>query len=296
MRLSVFASLWQVLSAFRAPVPPLAAELRTNHRPFSLASKLVMGAVDDRSEERVLPSAMHAIHGTPTIDLTRLTRHLGLEGHIIAKLEYLSPGFSKKDRIARQMIEEARASGVLAPGQPVVELTSGNTGTGLAIACACLEHPFIAVMSRGNSMERARMMRSLGAEVVLVDQCEGSQVGQVSGADLARVFEVAEKLVDERKAFRANQFELLGNTRAHELHTGAELLRQSAGSGLAIDGFVDFVGSGGTFAGVANSLRASRGDAVRCYVVEPVGAGALDPQRRVPEDLAAPHDIQGGGY
>lgn len=131
-----------------------------------------MGAPADRSDDSVLPSALHAIHGTPTVDLSRLTHHLGIEGRILAKLEYLSPGFSKKDRIARQMIEEARASGALQPGQPVVELTSGNTGTGLAIVCACLGHPFIAVMSRGNSMERARMMRSLGAEVILVDQCE----------------------------------------------------------------------------------------------------------------------------
>lgn len=205
----------------------------------------------DMAANTVLPSAMHAIHGTPSVELSRLTTALGLEGRLVAKLEYLSPGFSKKDRIARQMLEEARANGSLTEGQPVVELTSGNTGTGLAISCAALGHPFIAVMSRGNSMERARMMRALGAEVVLVDQCADSIEGQVSGADLARVFDACEEVVALRKAFRADQFELLGNMRAHEENTGPELLQQAAGSGIELTGFVDFVGSGGTFAGVA---------------------------------------------
>ena len=213
------------------------------------------GARKARCVSTVLPSAMHAIHGTPSVELSRLAAHLCLQGRLVAKLEYLSPGFSKKDRIARQIIEEARADGSLAPGQPVVELTSGNTGTGLAIVCAALSHPFVAVMSRGNSAERARMMRALGAEVVLVDQCEGSLPGQVSGADLRRVSEVTEALAAERGAFRADQFELGGNARAHLQHTGPELLAQTRGAGLSIDAFVDFVGSGGTFAGVATALR-----------------------------------------
>ena len=97
--------------------------------------------------DRVLPSAMHAIHGTPACGSTGSTNS-GLQGTIVAKLEYLSPGYSKKDRIARQMIEDALASGALRPGQPVIELTSGNTGTGLAICCAALGHPFVAVMSK----------------------------------------------------------------------------------------------------------------------------------------------------
>ena len=104
----------------------------------------------------VLPSVLDAIGETPLVELSRITR--GLNGRILAKLEYLNPGFSKKDRIALQMIEDAEAEGALAPGQTVVELTSGNTGTGLAIVCAVKGYPFVAVMSRGNSMERARMM------------------------------------------------------------------------------------------------------------------------------------------
>src|SRR6185312_14528715 len=101
---------------------------------------------------------------------------------------------------------EARADGMLREGQTVVELTSGNTGTGLAIVCRALGHPFVAVMSRGNSVERARQMSALGAEVVLVDQAPGSIPGQVSGPDLDRVEQETARLVAERAAFRADQF------------------------------------------------------------------------------------------
>ncbi len=139
--------------------------------------------------DTLLASAVDAIGETPLVELARLTR--GLDGRILAKLDYLNPGFSKKDRIARQMIEDAEADGLLRPGQTVVELTSGNTGTGLAIVCAVRGYPFVAVMSRGNSVERARMMRALGAEVVLVDQLPGSVPGQVSGGDLALVEQAA---------------------------------------------------------------------------------------------------------
>ena len=113
------------------------------------------------------------------------------------------------------MIEEAELLGELKPGQPVIELTSGNTGTGLAIVCAAAGHPFIAVMSKGNSIERARMMSALGAEVVLVDQLPESTVGQVSGADLDLVRHETERLAKERGAFRADQFQHRGNLLAH---------------------------------------------------------------------------------
>ena len=150
--------------------------------------------------DRVLASAIEAIGNTPLVELARLTK--GMDGRILAKMEYLNPGLSKKDRIARQIIEEAEAQGALKPGQTVVELTSGNTGTGLAIVCAVKGYPFVAVMSRGNSMERARMMSALGAEVVLVDQLPGSKPGQVSGGDLELVETEARKIVMERNAFQ----------------------------------------------------------------------------------------------
>jgi hypothetical protein len=189
-------------------------------------------------------SAIDAIGNTPIVSLDRQTR--GIDGHILAKLEYLNPGLSKKDRIARQIIEDAEADGRLRPDQTVVELTSGNTGTGLAIVCAVKGYSFVAVMSRGNSPERARMMRALGADVVLVDQLPDSCPGEVSGGDLARVEEEARRITIDRGAFRADQFSLEGNRRAHYLHTGPEILAQTGGR---FDAFCDFVGSGGSHDG-----------------------------------------------
>ena len=233
-----------------------------------------------------MESAIEAIGNTPLVELGRFTR--GVDGRILAKLEYLNPGFSKKDRIARQIIEDAEAQGDLKPGQTVVELTSGNTGTGLAIVCGIKGYPFVAVMSKGNSMERARMMVALGAEVVLVDQLPKSQPGQVSGGDLALVEQEAQKIVRERQAFRADQFLLAGNARAHFLHTGPEIIRQSAG---AFDGFCDFAGTGGSFAGCAAAFK-EHAPSIRCFVVEPEGAAILSG-----EPVTRPnHRIQGGGY
>ncbi len=231
-------------------------------------------------------SVIDVIGSTPLVELSRLTRNL--DGRILAKLEYLNPGFSKKDRIARQMIEEAEADGRLHPGQTVVELTSGNTGTGLAIVCAVKGYPFVAVMSQGNSMERARMMSALGAEVVLVPQLPDSQPGQVSGGDLALVEQAAQKIVIERAAFRADQFHLEGNVRAHYLHTAPEIIHQSSGK---IDAFCDFAGTGGSFAGCAAAFK-EYNPAIQCFLIEPVGAAVL-----AGEAVTHPnHRIQGGGY
>jgi cysteine synthase A len=236
--------------------------------------------------QRVLTSALEAIGHTPLVELSRITR--GLPGRILAKLEYLNPGYSKKDRIALQIIEDAEADGRLRPGQTVVELTSGNTGTGLAIVCGIKDYPFVAVMSKGNSVERARMMAALGAEVVLVDQLPTSVPGQVSGGDLELVEREARRLVKEREAFRADQFRLQGNVRAHYLHTGPEILRQSGGS---VRVFCDFVGTGGSFAGCVAAFK-ENDPSILCYVVEPVGAAVL-----AGEALVNPnHRIQGGGY
>jgi cysteine synthase A len=235
---------------------------------------------------RALPSVVDAIGSTPLVRLDRLTA--GLEGAILVKLEYLNPGFSKKDRAAKGIVEEAEASGELKAGQTVVELTSGNMGTGLAIVCAVKGYPFVAVMSRGNSAERARMMAALGAEVVLVDQLPESQPGQVSGGDLALVELRAQQLVLERGAFRADQFKRDGNWRAHHDGTGQEIWEQSGGE---VDGFVDFVGSGGGYAGITRALKEHNPD-IRCFVVEPAGAAAV-----AGKPITAPnHPIQGGGY
>ncbi len=237
-------------------------------------------------QDKPLASAIEAIGDTPLVELSRLTQ--GMDGRIIAKLDYLNPGLSKKDRIARQIIEDAEAKGRLKPGQTVVELTSGNTGTGLAIVCGIKGYPFVAVMSKGNSMERARMMSALGAEVVLVDQLPDAKPGRVSGGDLELVEREARRIVVQRNAFRADQFRLPGNFRAHYLHTGPELIRQSGG---AFNAFCDFVGTGGSFAGCAAAFK-EHNPSIRCFVVEPDGAAAL-----ANESVTYPnHRIQGGGY
>ena len=231
-----------------------------------------------------LPSALGAIGRTPLIELQHIP---GDRGRILAKLEFLNPGGSKKDRIALQMIQDAEQRGDLKAGQPVVELTSGNTGAGLAIVCAVTKHPFIAVMSRGNSQERALMMQALGAEVVLVDQAPTSPPGQVAGNDLDLVDEETRRIVRNRQGFRANQFELEANWRAHYLGTGPEIWSASE----CFDAFCDFPGTGGSFAGCAKYFKEQDHD-IACYVVEPESSPALagrpvrDPR----------HRIQGGGY
>lgn len=234
----------------------------------------------------ILPSALEAIGDAPLVELGRLGRRVN--GRILAKLEYLNPGLSKKDRIALQIIGDAEADGTLKPGQTVVELTSGNTGTGLAIVCAVRGYPFVAVMSKGNSIERAQMMAALGAEVILVDQSPGSNPGHVSGADIERVEREAARIVSERQAFRADQFRLAGNFRAHYLHTAQEILRQTEGR---FDAFCDFAGTGGSFAGCAAAFK-ENDPSIRCFLVEPEGAAAL-----AGEEVTRPnHRIQGGGY
>lgn len=242
--------------------------------------------MDDGRTNTLLDSVLGAIGNTPLVELSRITR--GLEGRILAKLEYLNPGFSKKDRIALQMIEEAEADGELTQGQTVVELTSGNTGTGLSIVCAVKGYPFVAVMSKGNSTERARMMRALGAEVILIDQLPDSKPGQVSGGDLALVEEAAQRIVKARKAFRADQFHLESSSRAHYLHTAPEILRQANGK---IDAFCDYVGTGSSFGGCAAAFK-EHDPSIQCYIIEPADAAIL-----AGRPVTNPnHRIQGGGY
>ncbi len=238
------------------------------------------------TRNQIYPSVAEAIGATPLVALSRLTT--GLEGHILAKLDCLNPGGSKKDRVARRIIEDAEQNGTLQPGQSVVELTSGNTGTGLAIVCQIKKYPFVAVMSRGNSQERAGMMRALGAEVMLVDQASGSSPVQVTGDDLALAEQQVQRIVKQRKAFRADQFHHIGNFHAHYEGTGPELWDQSGGR---IDVFCDFVGTGGTFSGCAAYLK-SRDPEIACYIVEPHDAAPLSGN----DVVNAAHAIQGGGY
>jgi len=233
-------------------------------------------------------SVLGAIGRTPAVWLDRMVVARGLEGRVLAKLDYLNPGFSKKDRAALGIIEAAEADGTLRPGQTVVELTSGNMGTGLAIVCGVKGYPFVAVMSRGNSPERARQMRAQGAEVVLVEQAAGSRPSEVSGDDLALVEMEAARITEVRGAFRADQFRHPGNAAAHEATTGPELWEDSDGT---LTAFADFAGSGGTCAGTMRALRRLN-PRLRGYVVEPEEAATLSGA-----SVTQPgHPIQGGGY
>lgn len=233
-------------------------------------------------------SVLDLIGNTPLLELHQIRKQLNLDGRILAKLELFNPGGSKKDRVALSMIRDAKQTGRLAPGQPVVEVTSGNTGTGLAIVCRALGHPFYAVMSSGNTRERAQMMRALGAQVVLVPQSAGDTPGHVTGHDMRLVREKAAQLVKEFNAFFVDQFENPANPKIHEEITSAELWEQTNGQ---IDAVVAFVGSGGALAGLGRGLRKRKPD-IRLYCVEPAAASAL--ATGCCSD--AGHAIQGGGY
>jgi cysteine synthase len=245
-------------------------------------------SVQNRRQLVFATSILDLIGGTPLLELQRLQRHLGLEGRLLAKLEHLNPGGSKKDRVALSMIREARRTKRLAPGQPVLEVTSGNTGTGLAIVCQAMGHPFYAVMSAGNTRERAQMMRAFGAVVILVEQAPGSTAGKVNGRDMRLVRQRAAELVEEKKAFFVNQFENPANSQAHEEATSGEFWTQCNGE---IDALVAFVGSGGALGGLARGLRARKPE-LRVYAVEPEGVSSL--ASGCCSD--AGHGIQGGGY
>ena len=170
----------------------------------------------------------------------------------------------------------------------MVELTSGNTGTGLAIVCGIKGYPFVAVMSKGNSVERARMMSALGAEVVLVDQLPSSVPGQVSGGDLERVERETRRIVKERGAFRADQFQLRGNYPGPITSTPG---RKSSSSPVDIS--MCFAISPAPVDHLPAAPQPSKNTTgVKCFVVEPEGAAIL-----AGEPVTYPnHRIQGGGY
>jgi len=231
-------------------------------------------------------SVLETIGGTPLVECSRLVSEYGLNGRILAKLEYMNPGFSKKDRVGLHMIMEAERTGRVKPGDTVVELTSGNTGTGLAIACGIKGYRFVAVMSRGNSMERARMMEALGAEVILVDQSPDSVREQVSGRDLELVEEAVRRVVNERGAFRADQFAMRGNVDGEKL-AGEEIWTDAGGD---VDVYVDMAGSGGSLAGISETLKGHKPE-IRCYLAEPLQAAWFT---GIPG--SGKHRIQGCGY
>jgi cysteine synthase A len=207
------------------------------------------------SPVRLGPSLLDAIGSTPHAELTRFSRGAA---RIFAKLEFLNPGGSVKDRIAIAMVEDAELKGLLAPGGTIVEPTSGNTGVALAMIAAVKGYRCIVVMPEGYGAVKARIMTALGAEVVRTPAAE-----LMSGA-----IRRAEQIARERGAFLPNQFANPVNPRAHYETTGPEIFAEL---GESIDAFVAGVGTSGTFTGVARFLS-ERIPGIRRVAAEPQGS------------------------
>ncbi len=224
------------------------------------------------------------INNTPLIELKKIYQG---RGHLYAKMEHIQPGGSIKDRVALQMISDAYSDGRLVSGMPVMEMTSGNMGAGLAVVCGAFGNPFTAVMSEGNSPERVKILKALGASVILVPQVTG-EPGKVTGSDIAKAEEVAKELALNNNAFYADQFNNPSSVKAHYSTTGPELFNE-LGERLSV--FVSIVGSGGTFIGTSGYLKSIL-KSVRCIAVEPRDAAIIKTGRVIDPR----HIIQGTGY
>jgi cysteine synthase A len=243
--------------------------------------------VSDSHFRDVCRDVTRAVGQTPIISLDRLMSRLSLSSRILAKCEFMNPTGSMKDRMAVQTIEDAERSGRLKKGDTVIVLTSGNGGIAIAAVCAAKGYRLVVTMSEGNSVERRRIIRALGAELVLVPQVKGSIPGQVSHEDLEAVEKRTEELTKSLHAFRVDQFTNESNPKGHE-RTGDEIWAQTNGE---VTAFVGFVGSSGNFTGVSRALK-RHSKQVKCYAVEPKTAPFLSGK----QVTNTSHKIQGGGY
>ena len=224
----------------------------------------------------IYTSADQLIGRTPLLELTHLEKKYGLQARILAKLEYLNPAGSVKDRIARAMIDDAEARGLLHEGSVIIEPTSGNTGIGLASVAAARGYRVIIVMPETMSVERRQLMKAYGAELVLTEGTKGMK-GAIAKAD-----ELAQEIPG---SFVPGQFVNAANPKAHFDTTGPEIWQDTDGQ---VDWFVAGVGTGGTITGVGQYLK-SRHAAVRVAAVEPKSSAVLS------TGVAGAHKIQGIG-
>ena len=225
---------------------------------------------------RIYTSADRLIGRTPLLELSNIEKSLGLKARILAKLEYFNPAGSVKDRVAKEMIDDAERTGKLKPGSVIIEPTSGNTGIGLCSVAAARGYRIIIVMPDTMSVERRQLMRAYGAELVLTDGKLGMK-GAIEKAD-----ELAKEI---KGSFIPGQFTNPANPEAHRKTTGPEIYDDTDGE---VDIFVAGVGTGGTISGVGEYLK-SKNPAVRVVAVEPESSAVLSGK------AAGSHAIQGIG-
>ena len=225
---------------------------------------------------QIYTSADQLIGHTPLLELTHIEKAHGLKAKIVAKLEYFNPAGSVKDRIARAMIDDAEARGILKPGSVIIEPTSGNTGIGLASVAAARGYRIIIVMPETMSVERRQLMKAYGAELVLTEGAKGMK-GAIAKAD-----ELAKEIPN---SFVPGQFVNAANPKAHFESTGPEIWEDTDGK---VDIFVAGVGTGGTVTGVGQYLK-SRNPNVKVVAVEPASSPVLS------KGVSGSHKIQGIG-
>ena len=224
----------------------------------------------------IYTSADQLIGKTPLLELTHIEKKFDLKAKILAKLEYFNPAGSVKDRVARAMIDDAEAKGLLKEGSVIIEPTSGNTGIGLASVAAARGYRIIIVMPETMSVERRQLMKAYGAELVLSDGAKGMK-GAIAKAD-----ELAKEIPNR---FIPGQFVNPANPKAHFETTGPEIWEDTDGK---VDYFVAGVGTGGTITGVGEFLK-SKDASVKVVAVEPKTSAVLS------TGVAGPHKIQGIG-
>ena len=225
---------------------------------------------------KVYKSALELIGNTPLVEFTGIEKKYNLQARLLAKLEYFNPAGSVKDRIAREMIEDAESKGLLKEGSTIIEPTSGNTGIGLAAISAAKGYRLIIVLPETMSVERRNIIKAYGAELVLTEGSKG-----MKGA-IAKAEELAKEIPN---SFIPGQFVNPANPTAHKKTTGPEIWNDTDGE---IDAFIAGVGTGGTVSGVGEYLKSKKSD-VEVIAVEPATSPVLS------QGVSGAHKIQGIG-